>query len=119
VGRVQEKTSLSKMRPMFDTFSTTDIESKLPGQQTGEFHLISERKIQSIKADRSLLNTEQLADSEIIKLAKNKPPKTPPDSKSSLFTITCPNCGEKRKIIKNKNMKKVKCMKCKWVWTVE
>ncbi len=107
VGRIQEKTSLSKMRPMFNDFSALEIESNLSGQETGEFHLLCQKKVDTLKADRSLMETVQLSESEILKLAKGE---------EELFRIiSCPKCGAKYKVpLSNPSIKRVKgtCRKC-------
>jgi len=107
VGRVQEKTSLSKMKPMFDAFSANDIEPHLSGQRTGEFHLIYKRAIHPIKSDPSLLNTEQISDNEILKLAHKQ------------IEITCPKCGKKYKVDHKKIGKKGKCKECNFTFKID
>lgn len=69
VGRVTQATALAKMRPMLSE-CRIDVESKLPGQSTGQFHLIREGDVTAFRADRSLVPTEQLPEAEILALAR-------------------------------------------------
>jgi DNA helicase HerA-like ATPase len=69
VGRVTQPTALAKMRPMLSD-CRVDVESRLPGQSTGQFHLIREREVTAFQADRSLVATEQLPEGEILALAR-------------------------------------------------
>jgi len=68
VGRVKEKTSLDKMRPMLSE-ARVDFSAKIPQQTTGEFHLVREGKVDRLKAALSVLSTEQLAEDELLRLA--------------------------------------------------
>ena len=69
VGRVSQPTALAKMRPMLSD-CRIDVEAKLPSQSTGEFHLIREGEATAFRADRSLVETVQLPESEILGLAR-------------------------------------------------
>jgi hypothetical protein len=69
VGRVTQHTALAKMRPMLSD-CRVDVESRLPGQSTGQFHLIREGDVTAFRADRSLVATEQLPEAEILALAR-------------------------------------------------
>lgn len=68
VGRVKEKNSLDKMKPMLSE-ARVDFTSKIPQQTTGEFHVIREGRVNRFKADPSALSTEQLSDDELLRLA--------------------------------------------------
>jgi len=68
VGRIKEKNSLDKMRPMLSE-ARVDFTAKIPHQATGEFHLIREGRVEPLKADASAMSTEQLADDELLRLA--------------------------------------------------
>ncbi len=68
IGRVKEKTSLEKMRPMLSE-ARVDFTAKIPLQATGEFHLVREGKVDRLKADPSILTTEQLPEDELLRLA--------------------------------------------------
>ena len=69
VGRVKEPTALAKMRPMLSE-CRTDVESKLPTQEPGRFHLLRDGDVTSLLADRSVIAPEQLSEDEILALAK-------------------------------------------------
>jgi hypothetical protein len=69
VGRVKETTALAKMRPMLRE-CRVDVESKLPGQGTGAFHLLAEGSATGLQAARSALPTIQLPEDQILDLAK-------------------------------------------------
>jgi hypothetical protein len=68
VGRVKEKTALDKLKPMLAE-CRTDISSRLPGQQTGEFHMLQDGVVTSFQARRSLLETRQLSEQETLDLS--------------------------------------------------
>jgi hypothetical protein len=69
VGRVQEATALAKMKPMLSD-CRIDVVAKLPGQETGEFHLIREGSASSLRAAQAIMTTEQLPEQEILDLAR-------------------------------------------------
>lgn len=69
VGRVKEPTALAKMKPMLSE-CRVDVAARLPGQATGEFHLVCLGTATAFRADRSLVNAEQLPEGEILALAK-------------------------------------------------
>jgi Helicase HerA, central domain len=69
VGRVTQQTALAKMKPMLSD-CRIDVESRLPGQSTGQFHLIREGEVSAFRASRSLMATEQLSEGEILVLAR-------------------------------------------------
>jgi hypothetical protein len=69
VGRVAQQTALAKMKPMLST-CRVDVESRLPNQSTGQFHLIREGEVTAFRAGRSLVTTEQLSEAEIPALAR-------------------------------------------------
>lgn len=77
VGRVAQSTALAKMRPMLNE-CRVDVEAKLAGQSKGQFHLIREAEVVALRADRSLVATEQLPEAEILALARLTRPKFPP-----------------------------------------
>jgi hypothetical protein len=68
VGRVKEKNSLEKMKPMLSE-ARVDFTAKIPTQVTGEFHVLREGRVERVKADPSVLATEQLSDDELLRLA--------------------------------------------------
>ncbi|QRK11073.1 DUF87 domain-containing protein [Archangium violaceum] len=67
IGRVKEKVSLDKMKPMLSEARVDP--AKIPGQGTGEFHIARDGKVDRVKAEPSALSTEQLADDELLRLA--------------------------------------------------
>jgi DNA helicase HerA-like ATPase len=69
VGRVAEPTALAKMRPMLSE-CRVDVASKLPTQETGQFHLIREGAVAGLLAAPSLIPPEQLSEEEILELAR-------------------------------------------------
>ncbi len=69
VGRVKEPTALAKMKPMLSQ-SRIDVAARLPGQETGEFHLVRDGETVAFRADRSIVTTEQLPETEILALAR-------------------------------------------------
>ncbi len=69
LGRIKEPTALAKLRPMLAE-TAGDVGARLPGQATGEMVLVRERSALSLRTSRSVLVTTQLADSEILALAR-------------------------------------------------
>jgi len=69
VGRVKEKTALDKMKPMLSD-CRTDVSSKLAVQETGRFHLIRDGEVTPVRAWRSAVLPEQLAEDEILRIAQ-------------------------------------------------
>jgi hypothetical protein len=70
LGRITQSSSLAKMKPMLSDYPM-DLTHKLPHQQTGEFHLARDKGVTRMRAHRSLLVTEQLAEEEILRLARS------------------------------------------------
>ncbi|MFT3765232.1 MAG: ATP-binding protein [Minicystis sp.] len=69
LGRIKEQTALLKLKPMVEV-APGDILARLPGQETGEFCVVGEKKVSPFRARRSVLETEQIADEELISLAR-------------------------------------------------
>ena len=69
VGRVTEKTAVAKMQPLLSE-SRTNFKSKLANQAIGEFFMLQSGDATEVKAHRSLMDTEQLAEDEIRELAR-------------------------------------------------
>jgi Cdc6-like AAA superfamily ATPase len=69
LGRIKEQTALLKVRPMLEG-APGDVLSRLPSQETGEFCVVGEKKVSPFRARRSVLETEQIADDELIALAR-------------------------------------------------
>ncbi len=69
IGRVREDTALRKLKAAFASESGLDPSSVLPGQTVGEFHLVQEGLVRSMKAQRSLIEAEQVPFDRIEQLA--------------------------------------------------
>ena len=72
VGRVKEQVGLNKLKPMFAD-ARLDAAARLPGQETGEFHLLREGKVVALKADRSLVETQQVQEQRLLELSRGLP----------------------------------------------
>jgi hypothetical protein len=68
VGQVKEDRAISKLRPMF-TEAHVDPAARLPGQGTGEFHLLRGKEVVVLRSRPSLVRTEQLPEERILELA--------------------------------------------------
>ncbi len=69
VGRVKEDVALRKLKPMFNE-ARVDADAKLPNQRLGQFHALRDGQVQQLKADRSVIKTDQLPEDEILKEAR-------------------------------------------------
>jgi len=76
IGRVKERTSLEKMKPMLSE-AKVDFTSKIPNQGTGEFHAVRSGKVERVKTEPSALATEQLSDDALLRLAAGSAPAKP------------------------------------------
>ena len=70
IGRVREDTALRKLRAAFQSESGLDPAAVLPGQTVGEFHLVQEGLVRPMRAQRSLINAEQVPFDRIEQLAR-------------------------------------------------
>jgi hypothetical protein len=70
IGRVREDTALKKLRAAFQSDSGLDPAAVLPHQTVGEFHLLQEGLVRSLKAQRSLIAAEQVPFDRIEQLAR-------------------------------------------------
>ncbi len=70
IGRVREDTALKKLRAAFQSESGLDPAAVLPGQTVGEFHLVQEGLVRAMKAQRSLIQAEQVPFDRIEQLAR-------------------------------------------------
>ncbi|MCX4243948.1 AAA family ATPase [Paraliomyxa miuraensis] len=68
LGRVAENTAIAKMQSLLSE-SRTNVRGKLARQRIGEFFMLRSGSVTEFKADRSLMDTEQLAEDEIRELA--------------------------------------------------
>ncbi|MCB1717014.1 MAG: DUF853 family protein, partial [Candidatus Competibacteraceae bacterium] len=75
LGKIKESTALNKLKPMLSE-AKTDIEARLPNQETGQFYVIREGQVSSLQARRSLVNAEQVPEDEILHLAQRLNPHT-------------------------------------------
>lgn len=73
VGRVKEPTALAKMKPMLSE-ARVDVASKLPTQGPGEFYVIRDGAVTSLRSSLSLVRPVQLSDEEILALARARRP---------------------------------------------
>ncbi|MDX2309024.1 MAG: helicase HerA-like domain-containing protein [Hyphomicrobium sp.] len=69
IGRVREDTALRKLKAAFQSESGLDPAAVLPHQTVGEFHLVQEGLVRSMKAQRSLIQAEQVPFDRIEQLA--------------------------------------------------
>ena len=70
IGRVREDTALRKLKAAFQSESGLDAATALPGQTVGEFHLVQEGVVRAMKAQRSLIQAEQVPFDRIEQLAR-------------------------------------------------
>jgi len=70
IGRVREDTALRKLKAAFQSESGLDPAVVLPGQTVGEFHLVQEGLVRPMRAQRSLINAEQVPFDRIEQLAR-------------------------------------------------
>lgn len=70
IGRVREDTALRKLKAAFQSESGLDPAAVLPGQTVGEFHLVQEGLVRPMKAQRSLIEAEQVPFDRIEQLAR-------------------------------------------------
>lgn len=71
VGLVKQKPALEKLRPVMAE-SNIDAATVLPQQRVGEFFMISEKSATPIRSERSLVDTEQMSEQEILQLAQHQ-----------------------------------------------
>lgn len=69
VGKIKEENALKRVRSLFAD-SRVDADARLPGQKTGQFHVLSDGRVQQLKADRSVIKTTQLSEDQILELAR-------------------------------------------------
>jgi GTPase SAR1 family protein len=86
IGRVREDTALRKLKAAFQSESGLDPAAVLPGQTVGEFHLVQEGLVRALKAQRSLINAEQVPFDRIEQLARET--KGQDEKQLRLFDLT-------------------------------
>lgn len=69
LGQIKESTALNKLKPMLSE-AQINVETKLPGQEPGQFFVIREGRVTSLKARLSLIRAEQVPEDEILDLAR-------------------------------------------------
>lgn len=73
VGRVTQPVALEKMKPLFND-ARANVASRIPGQETGEFHLLQDGHATAFKSEMSFLDTVQVPDAELLALAARRRP---------------------------------------------
>jgi DNA helicase HerA-like ATPase len=68
-GQVKEANSIAKMKPMLSE-CRTDVAARLPVQEPGEFCLIRDGEVTSLKTARSAVEPRQVPEEQIVKLAR-------------------------------------------------
>jgi hypothetical protein len=69
IGRVKEPRAIEKLKPM-PAVAKGNVADKLTGQATGEFYLVREDNVTSVRSDESFMRTEQLPENKIAELAR-------------------------------------------------
>ncbi|AGC43050.1 hypothetical protein MYSTI_01718 [Myxococcus stipitatus DSM 14675] len=69
VGKIKEENALKRVRSLFAD-SRVDADARLPGQKPGQFHVLSDGRVQQLKADCSVFKTTQLPEDQILELAR-------------------------------------------------
>jgi hypothetical protein len=70
VGQIKEETALRKLKSLFGEVKV-DPAARLPGQGTGEFHLLRGKEVVAMRSRPSLIRTEQLPEERIAELARS------------------------------------------------
>lgn len=70
LGRVKEPTALEKLKPMLAAAKGNPA-GKLGGQETGAFYLVRAGEVLAVRSDESFIRTEQMAEDDILALAKD------------------------------------------------
>jgi GTPase SAR1 family protein len=89
IGRVREDTALRKLKAAFQSESGLDPAAVLPGQTVGEFHLVQEGHVRPMKAQRSLIDAEQVPFDRIEQLAHET--KGQDERQLPLFDVKAPS----------------------------
>jgi len=72
VGRVASDRAIDKMRNLLGPYP--NVGSRLAAQTTGHFFVLGDRHVVEVRCDRALMQTEQLAEHEIVALARRARP---------------------------------------------
>jgi hypothetical protein len=70
VGKVAQDRAIEKMRNLLGSYPQDA--SRLATQPTGHFFVLANGRAAEIKCDRSLMQTEQLSDADVIEVAKRR-----------------------------------------------
>lgn len=70
VGRVKETNALNKMKPML--VGAGNLTARIPAQGAGEFVVLDDGKATELKAHRSLVLAQQIAEDELLALSRLK-----------------------------------------------
>lgn len=70
VGRVAQDRAIEKMRNLIGQYP--NVGPRLATQPTGHFFVLTTGRATEVRSDRSLMNTEQLSDTEVADLAKTR-----------------------------------------------
>ena len=68
VGLVKEPRALDKLKPLLSE-SKLDATAVLPKQKVGQFFMLSEHAAVPVVAQRNLVETQQMAESDVLRLA--------------------------------------------------
>jgi adenylylsulfate kinase-like enzyme len=68
VGKVAQARAIEKMRNLLGEYP--NVSGRLANQPTGHFFLLQSGKVAELKCDRSMMQTEQLSETEVTELAK-------------------------------------------------
>lgn len=68
LGKISESNAIGKMQSLLDD-CRRDVRSELPKQSIGEFFLVSDGEVTAVQSDRSVVEANQLPESEILRLA--------------------------------------------------
>jgi hypothetical protein len=69
IGRIKEPRALDKLKPLASG-AGVDASATFPKQAVGQFHLITDNRARAFQSDRSLMDTEQLSERQILTLAQ-------------------------------------------------
>ena len=70
IGNIKQPQAIQKLKPLLAA-AKGNVTDKLAGQEAGEFYLIRESSVTSVKSNESLIRTEQASEDEITDLARN------------------------------------------------
>ena len=71
VGKVAQDRAIEKMRNLIGAYP--NVASRLATQSTGHFFVLSNGRAVEVRCERSLMNTEQMSETEVLDLARPSP----------------------------------------------